>query len=395
LEDLNQHCGNFENILHLPRFIFQLNMKNILLTIFSICTLASHAQVTGSLMHDGLNRTYTYFVPSTWTANQSLPLLILLHGLTQTGNGVMGITDFNQLAEDNQFIVVYPDGINFAWNANMNVSVSNADDMGFIESLASSFQQAYNTNPLKQYLVGFSNGGFMSHKMACESSMCFAAIATVAGNMSDTVYANCNPVYNPAVLHIHGTADAVVPYNGGTATGVSVDQTMQKWAGFLNCSGTPTTVNMPNNNAFDLSSPQRITYLNGTNSLELIKITGGGHQWPGISTLVGGAGTINMDFYSPDIIWEFLNGKSCPTAGVMENSTEVVTIWPNPSSDLIHLECATQIHWNIRFADGRYCQSGKGNAVLHVSEWADGIYFIEFDTNAGKTYQSILKYSGQ
>ena len=77
---------------------------------------------------------------------------------------------------------------------------------------------------------------------------------------------------------------------------------------------------MPNNNILDLSYPERYTYTNCNNtSLELIKIIGGGHQWPGILTVWGGLGTINMDFYSPQIIWDFLDGKTCPqTTGTHE-----------------------------------------------------------------------------
>ena len=192
------------------------------------------AQTSSSINHNGLSRTFVYYTPSSWNQGQELPLLILLHGLTQTGAGVMGITGFNEIAEQHNFIVCYPDGINNAWNANMNVTVSTADDKGFIETLTHYFQDNFNTDPLKQYLCGFSNGGFMSHKMACESSECFAAIATISGNMSDTTYSNCTPQFSPAILHIHGTADAIVPFNGGAATGVSVDQTMQKWANHLN-----------------------------------------------------------------------------------------------------------------------------------------------------------------
>ena len=69
---------------------------------------------------------------------------------------------------------------------------------------------------------------------------------------------------------------------------------------------------MPNTNRLDLSYPERYTYTNCKNgSLEHIKIVGGGHQWPGIIGLLGGVGTINMDFNSPQLIWDFLKDKSC------------------------------------------------------------------------------------
>ena len=80
---------------------------------------------------------------------------------------------------------------------------------------------------------------------------------------------------------------------------------------------------MPNTNFLDLSYPERYIYQNcqGAN-LEHIKVVGGGHQWPGIETLFGGLGTINMDFYSPQVIWDFLEGKTCPETmvGLDENT---------------------------------------------------------------------------
>lgn len=166
-------------------------------------------------------------------------------------------------------------------------------------------------------MCGFSNGAFMSHKMACESDLCFAGIATISGTMSDTVYSKCNPGNPTSILHIHGTADAVVPFNGGVATGASVDQTLEKWRSIMGCSLNHTTIDLPNVNLFDLSTAQRITYSNcDGQTLEHIKVVGGGHQWPGISTWNGGLGTINMDFYSPQVIWDFLASKNLSNIGL-------------------------------------------------------------------------------
>jgi polyhydroxybutyrate depolymerase len=357
-----------------------------LFILFSLPNL--NAQINGSINHEGQNRTFVYYKPSSWTSQNQMPLLIVLHGLTQTGPGVMDITNFNQIAEQNDFIVCYPNGISNAWNANMNITVSTADDLGFIESLATFFQTNFNTNPLKQYLCGFSNGGFMSHKIACESSMCFAAIATVAGNMSDTTYANCSPQFSPAVLHIHGTADAVVPYNGGSGTGVSVDQTIQKWASFLTCDASPTIVNMSNPNLTDLSSPERITYANCTSSLELIKITGGGHQWPGIATLVGGAGVINMDFYSPEIIWTFLSDKSCPVSSLENIMASERPIFPNPVLNNLQIDSDQTHEYIIYDSFGFRVENGLVYKTLDVSKLAAGIYILKIKNDSeSKSYR--------
>ena len=298
------------------------------LFIFS-CVLSStfvKAQTQESYTFDGEERTFVYYVPSNWDASQQYPLLIVLHGLTQTGNGIMNITGFNEIADANNAIVCYPDGLNASWNADMNSLNSEVDDLGFIESLVTYFETNYNTNPYRRYLCGFSNGGYLSHKITSESELCFAAIGTVAGNMSTTIAANFNPSFPTSVLHIHGTADGVVPYNGGAASGASVDEVMSLWKSYLSCDMDPEFIEMPNTNLFDLSYPEKYVYQNCMGaSLEHIKVIGGGHQWPGIATLFGGLGTINMDFYSPQVIWDFLEGKTCSIdVGVEENLTNTI-----------------------------------------------------------------------
>ena len=354
-------------------------MKNIFFILAFLSVFRAESQILATMNHDGIDRTYNYYIPSDWTQGQQLPLLIVLHGLTQTGSGVMDITAFNAIAEDNKFIVCYPSGINNAWNANMNVSVSTADDKGFIEKLVHYFRDNFGTDPMRQYLSGFSNGGFMSHKMACESNECFAAIATVSGNMSDTTYADCAPHYRTSVLHIHGTGDAVVPYSGGPATGVSVEATLEKWRSFLGCTNDPTTVSMPNNNLLDLSTADDIIYHNCSQSaLEHIRVNAGGHQWPGINTWVGGVGTVNMDFYSPQVIWDFLKTKSCPNAGLNSMTMDkfkynsiLESTFLLESDQPLKFEC-----WNTI---GQKVFDGESNDPIDVSNLKSGIYFLNLN----------------
>ena len=299
-------------------------MLKIICFLFILITLNSYSQTQGSFMHDGETRDFVYFIPSNWNNENQLPLLIVLHGLTQSGNGIMEITQFNEIAENEGFVVCYPDGLNNSWNADMNSLNSDVDDLGFIESLVSYFEDNFNTNSQMRYLSGFSNGGFLSHKIASESDMCFAAIATVAGNMSSTTVENFDPDYPTSVLHIHGTADAIVPYNGGPATGASVEEVLNLWKSHLSCDSEPLYEVMPNPEVLDFSYPEKYSYQNCISSeLEHIKVIGGGHQWPGIETLFGGVGTINMDFYSPQVIWDFLENKSCPQTNNINEGSQV------------------------------------------------------------------------
>ena len=111
-------------------------MKKLLFTFSIFIHLFVAGQSSTSFEHNGISRNFIYYTPTSWTQGESVPLLFVLHGLTQSGAGIMSITDFNTIAEANNFIVCYPDGLNNSWNADMNITVSQADDIGFIEELA-------------------------------------------------------------------------------------------------------------------------------------------------------------------------------------------------------------------------------------------------------------------
>ena len=371
-------------------------MIRALLILIILISFKGFTQSLVSYDHNGVQRSYNYYVPSTWNITQQVPLLFVLHGLTQTGSGVMDITGFNDIAEENNFIVCYPNGLNESWNANMNITFSSADDKGFLEALTEYFQVNFNTDPSRQYLCGFSTGGFMSHKMVCESSECYAAIATVSGNMSDTVYSNCLPQGSPSVLHIHGTADAVVPYNGGPSTGVSVDEVMTFWQNHLACSTNPVISPMPNTNLFDLSSPERWVWQNcGQDELELIRVDGGGHQWPGITTFVGGVGTINMDFYSPDEIWDFLSDKTCQELSTNKLLKKQIRISPNPASEILAISAESDIE-NVQILDfnGRKLLKLNGigrEQIISLEKLDQGIYILVLTCSDGIFSTRIIK----
>jgi polyhydroxybutyrate depolymerase len=334
-------------------------------------------QQMATMMHDGSLRVFHYYIPSNLQPNESVPLLIALHGLTQTGSGLMDITQFNTIAEAEHFIVCYPSGLNNAWNANMNVTVSTADDQGFIEKLVDYFETNYTTNPTRRYLCGMSNGGFMSHKLVCESSYCFAAIASVSGVMSDTTFNNCNPQFPTAVLQIHGTADALVPYDGSGPVGSSVTDMLSLYQQLYGANPTPIITAMPNTNLTDMSYPELHSYTNGTAAIRHVKIYGGGHQWPGISTVVGGTGTINMDFYSPQFIWDFLSTKSCAQNGLYEEKEELIIASDENNLRFSNLTEAADISIYNTMGLKVYSQKTQAKELISIVNWPKGMYFIE------------------
>ena len=361
---------------------------SLLLFLFSI---HSFAQVDATIDLDGTSRTYTYYVPSNLTANQPVPLVFVLHGTTQTGNGIMDISGFNDLADANQFIVVYPDGIGNAWNVGLGAAGSEADDLGFIELLVETFTNTYNIDSARLYSCGFSAGGYMSYRLACESSFCFAAVGSVGGTMSETMVSNCNPLFSSSVISIHGTSDFVVSYNGSAIAGNSVDEVLSFWEAELSCDSSPLMESLPNTSLIDFSNVEKYSYLNCADATDLVhyKIVGGGHQWPGTDALLGGIGVINQDINASEEIWNFFSTKSCDvTTSIQDNEASIQRIYPNPTSGILNIAGHRNQAYQIFDSLGTLVLEGIHHGFVDMRSLESGIYF--FTTQDGFRQRVIV-----
>ncbi len=309
-------------------------MRNLFMTL--LCCLlfsgVSQSQVNRSFIFDGINRTWIVYLPVNYSQGNTLPLLLALHPLTGTGLNMMQFTGFNSIADTANFIVVYPDGIGNSWNVGLPGG-STADDVGFISALIDTLHQDYNIDLNRVYGAGFSNGGFLCYRLACELGNRIAAIASVAGTMTDASFAACTPQRITPVLHIHGTSDIVVSYNGGFGN-VSVDQVLSFWKSFDTCPVFPVVENLPDLVA-EGSTVQRYTWSPCTEGSEvmLLKVINGGHTWPG-SVGVTGLGNTNRDINASSEIWKFVSKYTlAQITAINTEASEKTGIYPNPVQD--------------------------------------------------------------
>ena len=364
-------------------------MKKFLFLLLNLSTLVSLSQTPGSITHDNIERTYTYYIPVS-TISGPMPLVFVLHGTTQSGEAMIDITEFNALADANSFIVVYPDGIDGIWNVGLDAVGSTADDLGFIEALANKFHNEFNADAQRTYSCGFSAGGYLSHKLACESSVCFAAIASVAGTMVPAVQNTCSPSFTTSVLQIHGTADFVVAYGGNAQSGLGVTDLMSFWSDTFGCSETPTVTALDNSNLFDLSTVDLHDYspCSASTELSLLKVNGGGHMWPGTSVLLSGLGTINQDISATEEIWNFFSGKSCATLSISEDkeSSSIINILKNPIENSIQLSGINYqpIAYLLLDITGKIVEKGFTQGFIDVSSQSSGIYFLRLNDQVFK-----------
>ena len=235
---------------------------------------------TKTLTHDNVNRNYLVYIPDSYDSEIDYPLMFVFHGFGGIATQFINSADMRDLAESNNFIVVYPQGLDLGgtgshWNCS-NPSADNksdVDDIGFIENLIDQLIVDYPVIDSKRiYAAGYSNGGFMSYYLACNSKK-FAAIGSVAGTMLDDSYQSCNANFPTAMINIHGTNDFDVPYDGNTYY-PSIPEVVDWWKNFNN---TPNEDLLTNQDG----SIEQYKYYNDAGDIyvEHIKIIGGDHYW--------------------------------------------------------------------------------------------------------------------
>ncbi|PYJ85457.1 MAG: hypothetical protein DME22_09140 [Verrucomicrobia bacterium] len=198
-------------------------------------------------------RPVNLYVPSSYDGQTPLPLVILLHGYGFNGVAQENYMQFRPLAEARGFLYCYPEstpdstGTEF-WNATdscCDFFNTGTDDAGYLRALIDEIGRQFAMDRKRIHLIGWSNGGFMAYRMACQSADIIAGIASLAG-MTFLDPGRCAPSEPVNILHIHGTTDANVPYAGGalTTTGQAAQapanmpaypsalQTVQYWAGY-------------------------------------------------------------------------------------------------------------------------------------------------------------------
>ncbi len=234
--------------------------------------------VTGTSLHHinvgGHDRSYRLYEPR--GASASAPLVVVLHGYSGSARQVERDYGWDELADSAKFVVAYPDGLDRAWNVDGEGCCGRAgregiDDVAFVSAAVADITKNVCTNPAKVYVTGMSNGGIMTYTLACATDI-FAAIGPVAGTQLN----RCPNPRPASIMHIHGTADRLVPYGGGQGfsviNGPSVPDVNAFWRNVDQCAAPATTTNGP-----VITSTAGCA---GNRGVTLITIDQGGHEWP-------------------------------------------------------------------------------------------------------------------
>ncbi|MEN9826521.1 MAG: hypothetical protein RI953_2266 [Pseudomonadota bacterium] len=272
------------------------------------------------LTHQHKTRDYLLYTPTKYNSTTELPLVIGFHG-GRTSNVIFARTTlFHRLADEQGFLVAYPNGIEGNWNDGRGTANPDVDDVGFVTSLIENIKAVRNVDARRVYVTGISNGGFMVQRLACESTHLIAAFSSVAGSMGTALKPKCDPSRPAAMMLIHSPEDKFVPWAGGEmkrgAGGniLSVPELVEFWKQKNSCTAFKEEV-VPDNGRQDGTRVfvNRHDRCKDSSEVLFYKVEGGGHTWPGGEAqpawLVGPTSTkIN----ATKEIWSFFKAHSLP-----------------------------------------------------------------------------------
>lgn len=278
----------------------------------------TYLEITGVAGQKTYTRQYKVHVPPSYDPNVPMPLVFCIHGLSQ--NPVMFCvagTALHEKSDDEGFIMVMPYGYQNSWNAGTCCGAASSeqlDDVALFRAIFDEVSSHLNVDLDRVYATGLSNGGYMSHRLACEASDLFAAVAPNAGAVGiNTIgggtnpasdFTECKPSEPVSVLDIHGTADALVAFS-------LQKPSLELWAENDDCGTSPSPAAAPKSGG----DTTCVSYPTCTGGIEVTgcSVQNGGHCWFGSPDCGTGGGAIgaavvganSTTLVNNDAIWDF------------------------------------------------------------------------------------------
>jgi polyhydroxybutyrate depolymerase len=299
-------------------------------------------QVSGAMINRTISvvgqgtRKYSIYIPKFNTSPATHPVLLSLHGGGGTGMMQASVSQLNELASSLKFYVVYPEGSGVIQTFNAgaccgSAQTNNVNDSLFIRTLINDIENRFSVDASKIFATGFSNGGLMSHRLACELADKISGIAPIAGgsgefDFQNNRYYNCQPSRPIPVLHIHTTNDRNYEFGGGSGNGVSgtdfypIPNTIDDWIKRNNLKSnystetvTATTICYHYKTVSDSAKPSAPVTLCKVQPIDVYDsineiVFGGGHSWPGgVKSPSSNSDVPDKTFKASQYLWKYLN----------------------------------------------------------------------------------------
>jgi len=382
-------------------------MRMVLYPALLLFALASqlNAQVQ-SLLHQNRERQYIVHLPAGYDGESTLPVVFVLHGGGGSAQVTQNFTQMNPVADAEGFLAVYPQGFTenssgFVWADGRGTAADaqGIDDVGFIGKLIDSLGVQYNIDSTRLYACGFSNGGFMTQRLACELDGRFAAIGSLGCSMDVQLFADCAPEAPLPMLFVAGTADPFVPCEGGfmninVEPIVPVDTAVQFWVRHNDCQTAEPVADLPNIVVEDNSTAQQLDFTDCECGAEVrfFRLIGAGHTWAGVENpaIEPLLGETNEDIEASEELWRFFHRfrQGCMPTGTSEAASEglPVKLFPNPFRARLTIDFGAPLKAratvSLHDARGRRIRSiqlqrGNAQAVIPISDGLPpGTYWV-------------------
>lgn len=278
----------------------------------------------GQLTHDGITRTFDFYVPRNLPDNP--PIVLAFHGSTGSGAQMRAgfAYQFDYLAEKHGFIAVYPDGFQNHWNdcrkeGDYEANYQNIDDVGFTKAMIAFLHARFNADPKSVVATGHSNGGHMAFRLALESPEMVSAIAPISAAFPARDNLDCVSMNKPVnILLINGSGDPLVPTEGGVqevfgqarGTVLSMSDSISLWARYAGYGMQPPVIApVPDTNTDDESNIISETWDEpGRKLVRLYRVENGGHTVPNkLFEYPRIFGKTNQDIDAATEIWDFFS----------------------------------------------------------------------------------------
>lgn len=258
----------------------------------------------------GRNRIAKVHLPPGYDPTKATPVVLDFHGLSMNAATQELLSKMKAKADKSGFVAVQAEGIGLqqSWNAGVccgEAAQANIDDVGFVTKMLDELEAKLCVDEKRVFSTGMSNGGALSHRLACELSSRIAAIAPVA-HVITIPQASCKPTRPISVFSFNGTADTLVPYGGNGVGYPSVADTMKLWATIDGCSTTPRETSKKG----DVTC---VTYdgCKAGNEVSLCTVQDGGHAWPG-GMSIPLLGKTTQAISATDMMWDFFAKHPMP-----------------------------------------------------------------------------------
>lgn len=282
---------------------------------------------------DGRVYTYRLHIPADRDATPA-PMVVSLHGGGSNAELHDVLTQLPFKSDSAGFVLLTANGYApnndklFGWNAGAccdPAAADNIDQVAVLRTMINDASAVISIDPKRVFATGYSNGGMMAYRLACQMSDRIAAVAVVAGEMMDknlalggerTVF-ECNPPRPVPILHLHGLADTCALFNGGVGTGAqprpprsAVPDNIAFWRAHNQCTTGPSV-------SYQRGTAKCETYsgCSAGADVTLCTVSNGGHIWPGapvygLEEACGGTQTTDID--ANNQLWDFFLAHPMP-----------------------------------------------------------------------------------